>query len=35
METFDEVWKAMTINEQIRLLHQLIKRVGYDSRGTK
>jgi len=35
METFDEVWKTMTISEQIALLRQLIERVGYDSRGDK
>lgn len=35
METFDEVWKTMTINEQIALLRQLVERVGYDSRADK
>lgn len=32
---FDEVWKTMTIEEQCRLLRQLVERVGYDARGDK
>jgi site-specific DNA recombinase len=32
---FDEVWKTMTIEEQVRLLRQLVERVGYDARGDK
>jgi site-specific DNA recombinase len=32
---FDEVWKMMTIEEQCRLLRQLVERVGYDARGDK
>jgi site-specific DNA recombinase len=35
METFDQVWKAMTINEQVAFLRQLIERVGYDGRTAK
>jgi site-specific DNA recombinase len=35
MATFDEVWKAMTIQQQAALLRQLIERVGYDARGDK
>jgi hypothetical protein len=32
---FDDVWKTMTIEEQCRLLRQLVERVGYDARGDK
>ena len=32
---FDDVWKAMTIEEQARVLRQIIERVGYDARGEK
>lgn len=32
---FDEVWKTMTIEEQCRLLRQLVERVGYDARADK
>jgi hypothetical protein len=32
---FDEVWKTMTIEQQVRLLRQLVERVGYDARGDK
>jgi site-specific DNA recombinase len=32
---FDEVWKTMTIEQQIALLRQLVERVGYDARGDK
>jgi hypothetical protein len=33
--TFDEVWKAMTIEQQITLLRQLVERVGYEARSDK
>jgi site-specific DNA recombinase len=32
---FDEIWKTMTIEQQCRLLRQLVERVGYDARGDK
>ena len=32
---FDGVWKTMTIEQQCRLLRQLVERVGYDARGDK
>jgi hypothetical protein len=32
---FDEVWKTMAIEQQVRLLRQLVERVGYDARGDK
>jgi len=35
MASFDDVWKTLTIEEQVRLLRQLIERVGYDARGDK
>jgi site-specific DNA recombinase len=35
MASFDDVWKTLTIEEQARLLRQLIERVGYDARGDK
>jgi site-specific DNA recombinase len=35
LQSFDDVWKRMTIQEQARLLKQLIERVGYDAREDK
>jgi site-specific DNA recombinase len=35
MDSFDEVWKAMNLDEQRVLLGQLIEKVGYDSRTGK
>ncbi|HYM11429.1 MAG TPA: recombinase family protein [Bryobacterales bacterium] len=35
LESFDELWKALNIEEQGRLLRQLIDKVGYDSRTGK
>jgi hypothetical protein len=35
METFEEVWKAMNLEEQRNLLHQLVEKVGYDGRTRK
>jgi site-specific DNA recombinase len=35
MATFDDVWKAMTIEQQAKLLRCLIERVGYDAHGDK
>ena len=35
MESFEELWKAMNIEEQSRLLRQLIDKVGYDGRTGK
>jgi len=35
IESFDELWKALNIEEQSRLLRQLIEKVGYDSRTGK
>jgi site-specific DNA recombinase len=35
LDNFDDVWKTMTIEEQCRLLRQLVERVGYDARGDK
>ena len=32
---FDDVWKVMTLEEQARMLRQVIERVGYDARGEK
>ncbi len=32
---FDDVWRVMTIEEQARVLRQIIERVGYDARGEK
>lgn len=32
---FDEIWKALTAEQQATLLRQLVERVGYDSRGDK
>ena len=35
MRSFDEIWKAMNLEEQRNLLGQLIEKVGYDaSRST-
>jgi site-specific DNA recombinase len=35
MASFDDVWRTLTIEEQARVLRQLIERVGYDARGDK
>jgi len=35
MESFDEVWKAMNLEEQRTLLRQLVEKVGYDGRTSK
>ena len=35
IESFDELWKTLNIEEQSRLLRQLIEKVGYDSRTGK
>jgi site-specific DNA recombinase len=35
MESFDEVWKAMNLDEQRDLLGQLVEKVGYDARTGK
>ena len=35
MESFDEVWKAMNMEEQRTLLRQLVEKVGYDGRTGK
>lgn len=35
MESFNELWKAMNLDEQRRLLRELIERVGYESRTGK
>ena len=35
MESFDEVWKAMNLEEQRALLRQLVEKVGYDGRTGK
>jgi len=35
MGSFDNLWKAMTIQEQGRLVRELVERVGYDSRTGK
>jgi len=32
---FDEVWKTMTIEQQIALIRRLVERVGYDARADK
>src|SRR5260370_15424965 len=32
MESFEEVWKAMNLEEQRKLLSQLVEKVGYDGR---
>jgi site-specific DNA recombinase len=35
MESFEEVWKAMNLDEQRNLLRQLVEKVGYDGRTGK
>lgn len=35
MESFEEVWKAMNLEEQRILLRQLVEKVGYDARTGK
>ncbi len=35
MESFEELWKTMNIQEQSLLLRQLVEKVGYDSRTGK
>jgi hypothetical protein len=35
MQSFDEIWKAMNLEEQRNLLGQLIEKVGYDDRTGK
>ena len=35
MESFEEVWKAMNLEEQRALLRQLVEKVGYDGRTGK
>jgi site-specific DNA recombinase len=35
MESFDEVWKAMNMEDQRTLLRQLVEKVGYDGRTGK
>jgi site-specific DNA recombinase len=35
MESFEEVWKIMNLDEQRALLGQLVEKVGYDSRSGK
>ena len=35
MESFDELWKAMNIEEQSRLVRLLVEKVGYDGRTGK
>jgi site-specific DNA recombinase len=35
MASFDDVWRTLMIEEQARVLRQLIERVGYDARGDK
>ena len=35
MESFDEMWKAMNLEEQRSLLGQIVEKVGYDSRSGK
>jgi site-specific DNA recombinase len=35
MESFEEVWKTMNLDEQRDLLHQLVEKVGYDCRTGK
>ena len=35
MESLDDLWKALNIEEQSRLRRQLIEKVGYDSRTGK
>ena len=35
MESFEEVWTAMNLDEQRNLLRQLVEKVGYDGRTGK
>ncbi|MBI3696439.1 MAG: hypothetical protein HY238_16570 [Acidobacteria bacterium] len=35
IESFDELWKALNIEEQSRFVRQLIEKVGYDGRTCK
>jgi len=35
MGSFEEIWKAMSIEEQRTLLGQLVEKVGYDGRTGK
>jgi site-specific DNA recombinase len=35
MESFEDVWKAMNLEEQRGLLRQLVEKVGYDGRTGK
>jgi site-specific DNA recombinase len=35
MESFEDVWKAMNLDEQRNLLRQLVEKVGYDGRTGK
>ena len=35
MESFEDVWKAMNLDEQRSLLRQLVEKVGYDGRTGK
>jgi site-specific DNA recombinase len=35
MESFEDVWKAMNLEEQRDLLRQLVEKVGYDGRTGK
>ncbi len=35
MESFEDVWKAMSLEEQRNLLRQLVEKVGYDGRTGK
>jgi site-specific DNA recombinase len=35
METFEDVWKAMNLDEQRTILRQLVEKVGYDGRTGK
>ncbi len=35
MEPFEELWKAMNIQEQGLLLRQLVEKVGYEGRTGK
>jgi site-specific DNA recombinase len=35
MDSFEEVWKTMSLEEQRNLLRQLVEKVGYDGRTGK
>jgi site-specific DNA recombinase len=35
MASFDDIWKAMNMEEQRTLLRQLVDKVGYDGRTGK